>query len=149
MHTVPFSDVTSVKNLTRDFAYAVARIGIAYGENVDRVVDILRGVCDELAEDAELGSLILDGFDYQGVDSLNEFSVVLLLRVKTLPGKQFVVGRALNRRIKDAFEQHGVAGRDPSPVVVTGPRTGTPARTADPDAAPAEDSIAEPQRRTA
>ncbi|HET6194722.1 MAG TPA: mechanosensitive ion channel domain-containing protein, partial [Acetobacteraceae bacterium] len=149
VHTVPFSDVTSVKNLTRDFAYSVARIGIAYGENVDRVVEILRGVCDELAEDAELGPLILDGFDYQGVDSLNEFSVVLLLRVKTLPGKQFVVGRALNRRIKDAFEQHGIAGRDPSPVVVTGPRAGAPSRNADPDASPTEDSIAEPQRRTA
>ena len=83
VHTVPFSEVTSVKNLTKDFAYAVARVGIAYGENVDRVVEILRGVCDELAEDEEIGPLILDRFDYQGVDSLNEYSVVLLLRVRT------------------------------------------------------------------
>jgi moderate conductance mechanosensitive channel len=148
VHTVPFSEVTSVKNLTRDFAYAVARIGIAYGQDVDRVTEILRGVCDELAEDAEFGPLILDRFDYQGVDSLNEFSVVLLVRVKTLPGKQFVVGRALNRRIKDAFEQHGIAGRDPSPVILSGPGAVAPA-TADTPAVPREDSVAEPQRRTA
>lgn len=155
VHTVPFSEVTSVKNLTKDFAYAVARVSIAYGENVDRVVEVLRGVCDELAEDAELGPLIIDRFDYQGVDSLNEFSVVLLLRVRTLPGKQWVVGRALNRRIRDAFAQHGIAYRDPSPVGVTGPAAtvlaaaGEPAPTADAAAAPAEESIGAPQRRTA
>jgi small conductance mechanosensitive channel len=155
VHTVPFSEVTSVKNLTKDFAYAVARVGIAYGENVDRVVDILRGVCDELAEDEEIGPLILDRFDYQGVDSLNEYSVVLLLRVKTLPGKQWVVGRALNRRIRDAFEQHGIAGRDPSPIIVTGPpaailaAAAEPAQTADRGDPPAEEPIGAPQRRSA
>lgn len=121
VHTVPFSDVTSVKNLTKEFAFVVSRVTIAYGEDIDRVVDILRGVCDELAEDPEIGPLIIDRFDYQGVDTLNEFSVVLLLRVRTLPAKQWIVGRALNRRIKIAFDEHGVAMRDPSPVMISGP----------------------------
>jgi moderate conductance mechanosensitive channel len=143
VHTVPFSEVTSVKNLTKDFAYAVARVAIAYGEDIDRVVELLRGVCDDLAEDAEVGPLIIDRFDYQGVDSLSEFSVVLLLRVRTMPGKQWVVGRALNRRIKDAFERHGIAGRDPSPIVVTGPATAAAAVPA--PAATASDQAALPQ----
>jgi moderate conductance mechanosensitive channel len=124
VHTVPFSEVTTVKNQTRDFAFAVARVTIAYGEDIDRVVEILRGVCDELASDPEFAPLILDRFDYQGVDALNEFSVVLLLRVRTLPGKQFVVGRALNRLIKIALEKHGVASRDPAPVILSGPIAG-------------------------
>jgi small conductance mechanosensitive channel len=121
VHTVPFSEVTTVKNMTRDFAFAVARVTIAYREDIDRVAEILRVVCDELAEDPELGPLIIDRFDYQGVESLNEFSVVLLLRVRTLPAKHFVVGRALNRRIKIAFDEHGIAMRDPSPVSLSGP----------------------------
>ena len=121
VHTVPFGEVTSVKNLTKDFAFVVARIAVAYGEDTDAVVEILRGVCDELAEDPELGPLILDRFDYLGVDRLDEFSVVLLLRVRTLPAKQWTVGRALNRRIKLAFDKHGIAMRDPSPVKITGP----------------------------
>ena len=50
VHTVPFSEVTSVKNLTKDFSFVVARVAIAYRENIDEVVEILRGVCDELAE---------------------------------------------------------------------------------------------------
>ena len=121
VHTVPFSEVTSVKNLTKDFSFVVARVAIAYRETIDEVVELLRGVCDELAEDAELGPFILDRFDYLGVDSLNEFSLVLMFRVRTLPAKQWAVGRALNRRIKMAFDAHGIAIRDPSPVKITGP----------------------------
>jgi moderate conductance mechanosensitive channel len=121
VHTVPFSEVTSVKNLTKDFSFVVARVAIAYRENIDEVVELLRGVCNELAEDAELGPFILERFDYLGVDSLNEFSLVLIFRVRTLPAKQWAVGRALNRRIKMAFDAHGITIRDPSPVKITGP----------------------------
>jgi small conductance mechanosensitive channel len=146
VHTVPFSEVTSIKNMTKDYAYAVARIGIAYGEDIDRVVEILRGVCDELMADETVAPLILDPFDYQGVDRLDEFSVVLLLRVRTLPGKQFSVGRALNRLIKIAFEKHGIAGRDPSPVLVTGPAA---APAANPDKDDGGAAVARAQRRSA
>jgi moderate conductance mechanosensitive channel len=125
VHTVPFSEVTSVKNMTKDFAYAVARISVAYREDTDRVTEILRQVCEELNADTELQPWILDPFDYQGVDSLDESSVALVLRVRTVAGKQFIVGRALNRLIKIAFEKHGIAMRDPAPMILasaTGPQ---------------------------
>ena len=123
VHTVPFSEVTSVKNMTKDFAYAVARISVAYREDTDRVIEILRQVCDELNADTELRPWILDPFDYQGIDSLDESSVALVLRVRTVAGKQFIVGRALNRLIKIAFEKHGIAMRDPAPMVLASPTT--------------------------
>lgn len=119
VHTVPFSEVTSVMNMTRDFAYAVARITIAYGEDIDGVVEILRGASAELMADEALQGLILDPFDYMGVDALDEFSVVLLVRIRTLASKQLIVGRAFNRLVKIAFEKHGIASRDPSPVLMT------------------------------
>jgi moderate conductance mechanosensitive channel len=121
VHTVPFSEVTTVKNMTKDFAYAVARITVAYREDTDRVTEILRQVCDELNADTELQPWILDPFDYQGIDSLDESSVALVLRVRTVAGKQFVVGRALNRLIKIAFEKHGIAMRDPAPMLLASP----------------------------
>jgi moderate conductance mechanosensitive channel len=121
VHTVPFSEVTSVKNLTKDFSYAVARIAISYGEDIDRVVDILRQVSDEMIEDETLRPFIVDPFDYMGVDALDEFSVVLLVRVRTVPGKQLVVGRAFNRLVKIAFGKHGIVSRDPTPTVTLTP----------------------------
>ena len=121
VHTVPFSEVTTVKNMTRDFAYVVARVTISYGEDIDRVVEILREVSAELMEDEAVRDLILDPFEYLGVDALNEFSVVLLVRIRTLPSKQFAVGRAFNRLVKIAFAKHGVTMRDPAPMLMMTP----------------------------
>jgi small-conductance mechanosensitive channel len=120
VHTVPFSEVTSVKNLTRDFGYAVARIGISYSEDIDRVVEILRQVSEELMEDEGLRPAILDPFDYQGVDALEESCVVLLVRIRTVPSKQLAVGRAYNRLVKIAFDKHGVTARDPASIAIVG-----------------------------
>ena len=120
VHTVPFSEVTTVKNLTRDFAYVVARIAISYSEDIDRVVEILRQVSEELMADEALRPLILDPFDYQGVDTLDASSVVLLVRIRTVAAKQAVVGRAFNRLVKIAFDKEGIAARDPTQIVILG-----------------------------
>ncbi|MGH7040404.1 MAG: mechanosensitive ion channel protein MscS, partial [Stellaceae bacterium] len=79
------------------------------GEDVDRVVEILRGVGKELMADEALRPLILDPFDYRGVDALDAGSVVLLVRIRTLPAQQWAVGRAFNRLVKIAFDKHGVS----------------------------------------
>jgi len=120
VHTVPFSEVTSVKNLTRDFAYAVARITIPNSEDIDRVVDVLHEVSEELMADATLRPLILDPFDYQGVDAFDAVSgsVVLLVRIRTIAGKQWVVGRAFNRLVKIAFDKNGIHPPEPAPTTI-------------------------------
>src|SRR6516164_7963880 len=118
VYTIPFSEVTTVKNLTRDFAYVVARITISYKEDIDRVVEILRQVSEQLMADDDLRPLILDPFDYQGVDALDTSSVVLLVRIRTIAAKQAVVGRAFNRLVKMAFDEHGISSRDPTPMVI-------------------------------
>ena len=118
VYTIPFSEVTTVKNLTRDFANVVARITISNEESIDRVVDILRQVCTELAADETLGAAILDPFDYQGVDALDASAVVLLVRIRTVAGKQWAVGRAFNRLVKIAFDEHGISSRDPTQIAI-------------------------------
>jgi moderate conductance mechanosensitive channel len=118
VHTVPFSEVTSVKNLTKDFSNVLARITIAYSEDVDRVVQILREASDRMIGDETLRPLILNPFEFMGVDSLDKFSVVLLVRIRTVPGKQLMVGRAFNRLVKAAFDTYGIAWYDPEPIVI-------------------------------
>ena len=118
VYTIPFSEVTTVKNLTRDFAYVVARITISHSEDIDRVVEILRQICTELAADETLGSSILEPFDYQGVDALNASAVVLLVRIRTVAAKQWAVGRAFNRLVKIAFDEHGISSGDPTQIAI-------------------------------
>ena len=118
VHTVPFSEVTSVKNLSKDFSYAVARVTISYREDIDRIVEILQAVGDQLAQDEAVKASILNPLEYMGVDALDDTSVVLVVRIRTVPGKQLMVGRAFNRLVKIAFDEHGVTSRDPTPVVM-------------------------------
>jgi small conductance mechanosensitive channel len=148
VHTVPFSEVTSIKNLTKDFAYAVARIGISYGEDIDRVVEILRGASEELMTDEEVAPFVLDPFNYQGVDSLDDYAVVLLVRIRTLPGKHLVVGRAFNRLVKIAFEKHGIVARDPTAMIITGALQNQPDGASDAREATAPAGARKPKRQT-
>jgi small conductance mechanosensitive channel len=142
VHTIPFSEVTTVKNMTREFAYVMARVTIAYGEDIERVVEILREASGELTADETVRDMILDPFEYLGVDALDEFSVVLLVRIRTLPSKQFAVRRAFNRAVKNAFDKYGIASRDPSPVALTS----SPSFTQEPRR---EDQTASPALRRA
>ena len=97
------------------------RITIPNSEDVDRVVDILRQVSGELMADEALRPLILDPFDYQGVDTLDMTSVVLLVRIRTIAGKQWVVGRAFNRLVKIAFDKHGIGAPEPASTATAAP----------------------------
>jgi small-conductance mechanosensitive channel len=146
VHTVPFSEVTSIKNLSKEFAYAVTRIAISYSEDIDRVVEILRGVGDQLKEDETVAPFILDPLDYQGVDGLEDTGVVLLMRIRTVPGKHILVGRAFNRLVKIAFDEHRIAGRDPAAAVVISEPVAAPSDPKEPVDEPHAPAI---QRRRA
>ena len=108
VHTVPFSEVSSVLNYTKDFSYAVLNIGVAYRESVDEVMAVIAGIGEEMMEDAELGPDILQPIDVQGLNSLDDSAVVIRARIKTRPGRQWAMRRAFNRRMKNRFAELGI-----------------------------------------
>jgi moderate conductance mechanosensitive channel len=108
VHSIPFSEVTSVNNLTKDFAYFVCNASISYREDVDRVAAILGEVGDELYNDAEYRPFMLDRLEFIGIDKMSELGIVLQSRIKTLPRQQWKIGREFNRRMKLAFDREGV-----------------------------------------
>jgi small conductance mechanosensitive channel len=108
IHTVPFSEVTSVKNMTRDFSYYVANIGVAYREDTDEVEAVIKEVGDAIRADPALGPSMLEPIEIIGVDRFEASAVVIKVRLKTLPIHQWKVGREFNRRLKKAFDEHGI-----------------------------------------
>jgi len=108
VHTIPFSAITTVSNLTEDFSFYVFDVGIAYREDVDAVIDLLREIGRELRGDKEIGPLLLDDIEIFGVDSFGDSAVVIKGRLKTLPIKQWTVGRAFNRLVKLRFDAAGI-----------------------------------------
>lgn len=108
VHTIPFSTVGTVVNLTKDFSFYAMEVGIAYREDTDEVVAVLRQLGEELMADPDFGHLILAPLEVLGVDRFDASSVVIKARIKTLPVKQWSVGREFNRRMKKRFDELGI-----------------------------------------
>ncbi len=108
VHTIPFSNVTTLENMTKGFSYAVLDVGVAYREDTDEVVRILEAVAQELRNDPDFSAAILDSLETLGVQELADSAVVVRIRIRTGPGKQWQVRRELNRRVKRAFDAQGI-----------------------------------------
>lgn len=107
-HIISFSSVDMVTNLMRDFSYHVADIGIAYRESVEDARLALIEAFEALCSDPEMRAVILGEMEWFGVQELADSAVIVRVRIKTLPGKQWGVGRALNGEVKRIFDARGI-----------------------------------------
>lgn len=108
VHTIPFSSIDTVSNLTKDFSNYVFDLGVAYREDVDQVMEVIEEVGAELQQSEDIGPLMLEPVEIFGVDAFGDSAVVIKGRFKTQPIKQWAVGRAFNRRIKQRFDELGI-----------------------------------------
>lgn len=105
LHTIPFSDVSTVKNMSREFSYAVIDVGVAYRENADHVMEVLRHLGAEMENHPTHGPNILGAIEVMGVNELADSAVIIRCRFKVLPQMQFGVRRAFLAMIKRRFDE--------------------------------------------
>ncbi len=108
VHTIPFSAVDTVTNMTKDFSYYLIEAGVAYREDYEEVVAVMRQVGEELQDDPDYGPNMLEPLEIMGLHSFADSAVVIRARIKTIPSKQWATGREYNRRMKAAFDAHGI-----------------------------------------
>jgi moderate conductance mechanosensitive channel len=108
VHIIPNGEIKQVANLTKEFSYYLIDLGVSYAENVDYVMDVLKQIGEELKLDPAFSPLLLDPLEILGVDDFADSQIMIKLRVKTLPLKQWVVGRELRRRIKNTFDRMNI-----------------------------------------
>ena len=108
VHVFPNGGITSLSNMTRDYSFYVFDVGVAYKEDTDRVVEVLKEIAGQMRQEEEFRPLILEPLEVLGVDKFADSAVVVKVRLKTLPSKQWQVGRAMNRRIKKRFDEEGI-----------------------------------------
>lgn len=136
-HIVPNGSVDKVMNYTYLYSYYLFDVGVAYREDVDEVMAVLKDVGAELQTDPEFNSDILEPLEMLGVDQFADSAVIIKCRIKTQPIQQWRIGREMNRRIKKAFDAKGIEIPFPHVSVYWGePKHGTPpplylARTAE------------------
>lgn len=108
VHIFPNGAITSIANMTRDYSYYVFDIGVAYKEDTDRVAAVMREVAEAMRREEAWAPVILEPLEILGVDKFADSAVILKARIKTLPIKQWAVGRELNRRFKKKFDELGI-----------------------------------------
>ncbi len=124
VHTIPYSTIKTVSNLTKEFSFSVFEVGVAYREDVDEVIEVLREVGADLQLDETYGPLILEPLDVLGLDKFADSAVVIKARLKTRPVKQWYVGREFNRRMKKKFDELGIEIPFPHTTVYFGENKG-------------------------
>jgi small-conductance mechanosensitive channel len=117
VHVFPNGSITTLANRSKDFAYYVIDVAIAYREDPDRVAAVLKDVGAELQQDPALGPFVLEPLEILGIDAFGEWAIHMKVRIKTVPLKQWDVGRELRKRIRKAFDVHGIEVPFPGRVV--------------------------------
>lgn len=108
VHYIPNGTVSVVTNKSLGYAFAVIDAGVAYGEDVDRVMAVMRAVGEALRQDAGFAPKILEPLEIAGVDRWADSAVVIRCRFKVMPLEQWNVRREYLRRLKAAFDREGI-----------------------------------------
>ncbi|HUA52048.1 MAG TPA: mechanosensitive ion channel domain-containing protein [Candidatus Sulfotelmatobacter sp.] len=108
VHTVPFSAVPAIKNMTKDFGFAVLDVLVDYRSDLDRAIELLHEIDAAMRADTRLGPMILEPLEMMGVERFADNAVVVRCRVRTVAPRRWEVGREFNRRIKLAFDRSGI-----------------------------------------
>jgi small conductance mechanosensitive channel len=108
VHYIRNGQIDIVTNMTQDYSRFVFDIGVAYREDVDEVVEVIKKVDESLRDDPEFKDDILEPMEVLGLDQFGDSAITIKARTKTKPIKQWRVAREFNRRLKIAFDEQDI-----------------------------------------
>ena len=108
VHYVPNGEISVVTNMTKGYSRYVFDIGVAYREDVDEVMDVMKAVDEEMRNDPEFKDDIFEPLEIFGLDKFDDSALVIKARTTTRPIKQWRVAREFNRRLKKAFDERNI-----------------------------------------
>lgn len=108
LHVFPNGTINTVANMTRDWGGYLLDIGVAYKEDVDHVIEVMKRVGRQLRDDPEYGPRILQDLEVFGVQDFADSAVIIRARLKTKPMDQWSTGREYRRLLKKAFDAEGI-----------------------------------------
>jgi small-conductance mechanosensitive channel len=119
VHHVPNSEIAVASNQTQEWSRVNMNVSVAYGEDLDKVFEVINRVGHELAADAEFGPLILKAPQVLRVDAFEDSGIAIKILGDTEPIRQWDVMGELRRRLKKAFDEEGIEIPFPHVVLVT------------------------------
>lgn len=108
IHIFQNGKISSLSNMTKGWSATVFDIGVAYKEDVQKVMDVMKKVGDEMQNDENFAANFLEPIEIFGLDQFGDSALVIKARIKTKPIQQWVVGREYRKRLKVAFDKEGI-----------------------------------------
>ena len=105
VHFIPNSNIDVVSNKTKEYSCYLLDIGVAYRENADEVMEVIKQIDEEMRNDPKWEDQILQPIEIFGLDRFDDSAVVVRARTRTAPAMQWGVGREFKRRIKKRFDE--------------------------------------------
>jgi small-conductance mechanosensitive channel len=107
--TIPFGDVGSVTNFSRDYIITKLDIRLRYDTDLEFVRKIIKKkVYMKIMENEELAPKLLDKIKSQGVRQMEDSAMIVRIKYKTPPGEQFIIRKEVYRLMQEAFQEHGI-----------------------------------------
>jgi small-conductance mechanosensitive channel len=106
---IPFSAVTTVTNMTRDYSRAVVSLNISIDQDVDAVIDTMRAIVTEMRAEEAWNGIILDDLEVWGLDRFTDTALQIKARIMCTPSGRWSVAREFNRRLKQRFRVVAIA----------------------------------------
>ncbi|MDZ7261042.1 MAG: mechanosensitive ion channel family protein [candidate division KSB1 bacterium] len=108
VHFIPNGSIDVVTNMTKEYSRYVFDIGVAYREDVDEVIEVIKEVDEDLRNDPDFGPDILEPIEILGLDQFADSAIIIKARTMTKPIKQWRVAREFNRRLKKKFDERDI-----------------------------------------
>jgi moderate conductance mechanosensitive channel len=108
VHSIPNGEIKMASNYTKEYSRMNLDVPVAYGENLDRVIEVINRVGQEIAKDPSWGPKIRSAPQSLGVNKFGDSGVEIKVLGDTKPMMQWEVTREFRLRIKKAFDQEHI-----------------------------------------
>lgn len=108
VHYIPNSKIEVVTNMSKEYSGFVFDVPVSYFDDADRAMEVMKKVDEEMRQDPAFAADILTPLEIFGLDRFDRSAVIIRARTRTRPLQQWRVAREFNRRLKLAFENHGI-----------------------------------------
>ncbi len=114
-------EILRIGNRSQGFSMALVDVPVAYDEDIDRVIRIMKDALQGMGSDVEWDDLLIEGPDVVGVESVSGTSVTIRVHAKCIANEHIGVSREILHRAKVALDSAGVRGPAPYPGAPAGP----------------------------
>jgi small-conductance mechanosensitive channel len=108
VHTVPFGSMGTVTNFSRDYTITKLDFRVRYDTDTDKVRKIMKKINKALSKNEEVAPHLLDKVKSQGIRQLDDSAMIMRVKYKTIPGKQFVVRKLVYEMMQQMFKENGI-----------------------------------------